>query len=98
MNHDPSQDAPVRLEYEGAIAVVTLNRPAARNAVNAALTDALEAVVAKVEADDAIRVAIITGTGGKAFCAGADLKEVTEGGLARTFTTDGGFAAFVNAA
>jgi enoyl-CoA hydratase len=81
---------------EGLV-LVTLNRPAAMNAVNAELANALEAVVAEVEADEEVRAAVITGAGEKAFSAGADLKEVAAGKLGGTFTAAGGFAGFVNA-
>lgn len=88
----------VTLEVLGKhLAIVTLNRPAARNAISAALTSELEKIVARVESDEDIRAAIITGAGDRAFCAGADLREVAEGGLPATFTAIGGFAAFVNA-
>jgi len=80
------------------IAVLTLNRPQARNAVNAALARALEQHVQAVEADAEIRVAILTGAGGQAFCAGADLKELAGGSAPSARSTpDGGFAGFVNA-
>lgn len=80
------------------IAVLTLNRPQARNAVNAALAQALERHVQTVEADAEIRVAVLTGAGSQAFCAGADLKELAGGSApgARS-TPDGGFAGFVHA-
>ena len=78
------------------IAVVTLNRPRSRNAVSGALAQALGAHVKTIEADPAIRVAILTGAGRQAFCAGADLKEMSRGAdiYARS-TVDGGFAGFV---
>ncbi len=77
------------------VAVVTLNRPAARNAVSAALAQALDAAVKQVEGDDSVRVAILTGAGA-AFCAGADLKEMAAGSDPHARTTpDGGFAGFV---
>jgi enoyl-CoA hydratase/carnithine racemase len=87
----------VRMERVGAhIAVVTLNRPAARNAVSAALTTALAAHVVTIEADPSIRVAILTGAGRQAFCAGADLKEIAAGAPPSTRATpEGGFAGFV---
>ncbi len=78
------------------VALVTLNRPEARNAVNAALTTALAAAVARVEADPEIWVAILTGAGPHAFCAGADLKEVSAGRGAGLWTESGGFAGFVH--
>lgn len=79
------------------VALVTLNRPEARNAITAAVARALEAIVDLVEARFDIRVAIIAGAGGKAFCSGADLKQVARGGLGAMFTARGGFAGFVNA-
>jgi enoyl-CoA hydratase len=93
----PVDNGSVKLAIEGDLAIVTLNRPEVRNAVNADLARRLEQIVAAIEAEDAIRVAIITGAGDAAFCAGADLREVAEGRLDETFTLDGGFAGFVDA-
>ena len=78
------------------VAVVTLNRPEARNAVNTELAQSLDAVVKALEADPQIRAVVLTGQGDRAFCAGADLKEVavTGTGTGRS-TPDGGFAGFV---
>lgn len=92
----PSEPVMLELLSEG-LALVTLNRPRAMNAVNAELAKALEAIVAEVEAAKDIRTAIITGAGETAFCAGADLKEVAAGRLQNLFTAAGGFAGFVNA-
>jgi len=78
------------------VALVTLNRPEARNAVNGDVARGLEAAVARVEAEDDLRVAILTGNGA-AFCAGADLKEVAGGRGAALYTERGGFAGFVRA-
>ncbi|MFT3820857.1 MAG: enoyl-CoA hydratase-related protein [Rubrivivax sp.] len=95
----PSAENPddvVQLRREGEhVAVVTLNRPHARNAVSRGLAQGLDRAVKAVEADDAVRVAVLTGNG-PAFCAGADLKELAAGDapLARS-TPDGGFAGFV---
>jgi enoyl-CoA hydratase/carnithine racemase len=73
---DPPPD-PVLFEVVGEhIAIVTLNRPAALNTVNAAMTKRLGECIRAVEADAQLRVAILTGAGEKAFCAGADLKEI----------------------
>ena len=89
--------APVLFEIvEPHIALVTLNRPEARNAVNGALAQALEAAVDRVEQDGEIRVAVLTGQGA-AFCAGADLKEVSGGRGATLATARGGFGGFVRA-
>jgi enoyl-CoA hydratase/carnithine racemase len=89
---------PLLSEWVGDhIVVLTLNRPNALNSVNAELARALEEMVARVEEDSRARVAIITGAGDRAFCAGADLKQVALGRLAESFTETGGFAGFVNA-
>jgi enoyl-CoA hydratase/carnithine racemase len=83
---------------EPHIALVTINRPEARNAVNGAVAAGLEAAVERIEADPDIWVAILTGAGGIAFCAGADLKEVSAGRGSALATAKGGFAGFVRAA
>jgi len=66
---------------EGCIAVVTLNRPAQRNAINRAVIDGLRQAWRSIEQDDAVRVGILTGSGDQAFCAGMDLKEAAATGL-----------------
>jgi enoyl-CoA hydratase len=60
------------------IAVITLNRPDARNALGKEIRAGLFAAWDRFERDPALRVAILTGAGEKAFCAGGDLKEMTE--------------------
>jgi enoyl-CoA hydratase/carnithine racemase len=82
---------------EPHIALVTLNRPEARNAVNGAVAQALEAAVDRTEQDPEIRAVVLTGIG-PAFCAGADLKEVSAGRGAVLGTERGGFGGFVRAA
>ncbi|MDB5577029.1 MAG: Enoyl-CoA hydratase/isomerase [Bradyrhizobium sp.] len=77
------------------IALVTLNRPAARNAVNAEVAEQLSAIVASLDADPEVRAVVITGAGDRAFCTGADLKIVAAGGLDDLFLPHGGFAGFV---
>lgn len=79
------------------IAVVTINRPEARNAINADITVKLGRLVKTIEEDPEIWVAILTGAGDRAFCAGADLKEVSAGHIDRLETSDGGFAGFAHA-
>jgi enoyl-CoA hydratase len=64
----------VRYEREGAAAVLTIDRPQRRNAVDAATAAALRQSLEEFEADDSARVLVLTGAGGEAFCAGADLK------------------------
>ena len=57
------------------IAILTLNRPGALNAINRAMFAGLREAIRDIEADDAIDVVIVAGAGGKAFCVGIDLKE-----------------------
>lgn len=64
----------VLLEINGPVAEIVLNRPGQRNAVNGPLLDDLREALLTVEADEAVRVALIRGAG-PAFCAGNDLKE-----------------------
>jgi len=65
----------VLYEMQGAVAVITINRPEARNAINRAVRDGIKAGFERFEADPAAQVAILTGAGDRAFCAGMDLKE-----------------------
>ena len=64
----------VRIEKLETTTVVTIDRPETMNAVDAATAQALEDAVRAYDADDAQRALVLTGAGGKAFCAGADLK------------------------
>ncbi len=61
-------------EKEDNIAIITFNRPEARNAVNNQVRAEFAAAIAEVEADDEIKVMILTGNG-KAFASGVDIKE-----------------------
>jgi E-phenylitaconyl-CoA hydratase len=63
------------------VAVITLNRPAVRNALNRELGQALMETLQRVRTDEDIRVAVLTGAG-RTFCAGADLKERAQSGRA----------------
>ncbi|WP_027927872.1 enoyl-CoA hydratase-related protein [Amycolatopsis benzoatilytica] len=65
--------ATVTLERHGHVGVVTIRRPEAMNAVNAAVAGGIGEALAEADADDSVRALVITGTGA-AFCAGADLK------------------------
>jgi len=71
-------DATVIVENQGAITVVTINRPHARNAVDGPTAQRLYDAFAAFDADDDSHVAILTGSQGT-FCAGADLKGVADG-------------------
>ncbi len=64
----------------GHILTITINRPEARNAVNAAVHVGIGIALDEAEADPDIRVVIVTGAGDKAFCAGADLVALSRGG------------------
>jgi enoyl-CoA hydratase/carnithine racemase len=68
-------DGPVLYEKRDRIAYVTINRPEARNAVSPGVHRAMIAAWADFAEDDSVDVAILTGAGDDAFCAGADLKE-----------------------
>jgi enoyl-CoA hydratase len=65
----------VLYEKNGGVAYVTLNRPQALNAYNVQMRDDLYEVLSAIKIDDEVRVAVFSGAGEKAFCAGADLKE-----------------------
>ena len=65
-------------EKDGPIGWITFNNPARRNAVSMAMWEALSEIVAAYEADDAIRVIVLRGAGGKAFVSGADISEFEE--------------------
>ena len=71
----------VEFEAKGRVAIITLNRPEARNAVNAAVASGLEKALDDYEANPSLWAAILTAKG-KAFCAGADLKEIAAGNAA----------------
>ena len=64
---------------EDGVAVITLNRPGARNAMSAAMNGALASVLDRAERDAAIRCVVLTGAGG-AFCAGGDVKNMAARG------------------
>lgn len=92
MSNDAS---PVRFEVgPDHIALVTLDRPHVRNAVNAELARCLADIVFQIEADPAVRVAVLTGTG-SVFCAGADLEAIAAGKADTLWTPEGGFGGFV---
>ncbi|RFU68672.1 enoyl-CoA hydratase [Bacillus sp. V59.32b] len=58
-----------------AIAIITMNRPEAANALSLTMLHGLSDVLNELQSDDSVRCVILTGAGDKAFCAGADLKE-----------------------
>jgi enoyl-CoA hydratase/carnithine racemase len=64
------------LERDGAIAVVTINRPQVLNALNSSTLDELRRLVLELKHDNSVRAVVITGAGEKAFVAGADINEL----------------------
>jgi crotonobetainyl-CoA hydratase len=68
----------VEYELQGHVAVLTINRPEARNAVNGDVARGMEAAIDKLEADEDAWVGIVAGNG-PVFCAGADLKAIARG-------------------
>ncbi len=68
--------ATVRYERRGAAAVLTIDRPRRRNAIDAATAAGLRQGLESFEADAGARALVLTGAGGEAFCAGADLKAI----------------------
>ncbi len=76
--------AAFELEVDGHVAIMHLNRPEAMNAMNRELREGMDAAFERLTNDRELRVAILIGEGGRAFSAGADLKEMAEGGLAQS--------------
>src|SRR6266849_5324776 len=72
----------VLFDTDGEVAVVTINRPEVRNAVDDPTAAALVEAFRRFDADEGLAVAVLTGAGGT-FCAGADLKAVASGQLRR---------------
>lgn len=72
-----SQDS-VKVEIKDAIIIITLNRPKAKNAANAALAEGVSAAIDELESNPELRAGIITGAGGT-FCSGMDLKAFLDG-------------------
>jgi enoyl-CoA hydratase len=71
-------DDPVLTERRDGVLLITLNRPQARNAVNSALAHGVAAALDELDADDELKVGVLTGAGGS-FCAGMDLKAFVAG-------------------
>ncbi|WP_338597424.1 enoyl-CoA hydratase/isomerase family protein [Saccharopolyspora sp. SCSIO 74807] len=65
----------LRTEFNGAVATATFNRPAARNAMTWEMYDGLADFCERVNADEAVRVVVFRGAGGKAFVAGTDIAQ-----------------------
>lgn len=72
-------EAKIRVEHDGSVTTLVLNRPSVRNAMDVEATRLLAEAIAAFDAEDAARVLVIWGAGGS-FCAGADLKEMAGAG------------------
>jgi enoyl-CoA hydratase len=85
----------VEFEARGHIALLTLNRPEARNAISPEVSQAMAGLLDTIEADDELRAVVLTGSG-DVFSAGADLKVVAQGRGMDIARGKGGFAGIVN--
>ncbi len=77
----------IKVDTDGAVGVITLNRPEARNALNSQLVNELSAALDGFEADDAIGAIVITGND-RAFAAGADIKEMQDKSFVDVYMED----------
>jgi enoyl-CoA hydratase len=84
----------VTYELNERVAVITIRRPEARNAVNPDVANGIEAAIDRLEEDGEAWVGILTGEG-SVFSAGADLKEIAAGRAAQIMTARGGFGGIV---
>ena len=78
----------ILVEKRGAVTLVTLNRPQALNALNSEVLRELIEVFADYDADDSQRCLVLTGSGEKAFAAGADIKEMQPQVFADMYSSD----------
>lgn len=86
------------VEIRDGVAAVTLNRPEARNALNRTLVRELGDALARLDADPEARAIVLRGAGERAFCAGADLKDLfRETSILQARTQYGGLAALLEA-
>jgi len=90
-------EAAALVERRGNVAVITINRPEARNAVNGAVSIAVGDALAAAQDDPEVRAVVITGAGDKSFCAGADLKAIARReNLYHPEHAEWGFAGYVH--
>ncbi|SOX55580.1 enoyl-CoA hydratase, partial [Mycobacterium ahvazicum] len=86
----------VLVERLGAVMVITINRPEARNAINAAVSIGVGDALEEAQHDPEVRAVVLTGAGNKSFCAGADLKAIARReNLYHPDHADWGFAGYV---
>jgi crotonobetainyl-CoA hydratase len=74
---DPTAPPAVLVERSGNVLIITINRPEARNAINAAVSIGVGEALEEAQNDAGVRAVVITGAGDKSFCAGADLKAIS---------------------
>jgi enoyl-CoA hydratase/carnithine racemase len=79
-----SEEPVVVREQRGAVLVLRINRPEARNALNPGVMGGVGAGLAEAESNPDIRAVVLTGTGDRSFCAGMDLGAFASGGMAPT--------------
>ena len=78
----------ILVEQRGAVTLVTLNRPQALNALNSEVLKELIDAFAAYDADESQRCLVLTGSGDKAFAAGADIKEMQPQGFAEMYSSN----------
>jgi enoyl-CoA hydratase/carnithine racemase len=91
----PGQAGGIGFRVEGSVAVLTIDRPLRANAIAPETAAELHALVRRVEEDESVRAAVLTGSGDRVFCAGSDLR--AKAGGASPAVTAWGFAGFVKA-
>src|SRR4051812_31530903 len=79
-----ADEAELLFERRGAAAMITFNRPRARNAMTFAMYEALHAHCDEIDADDEIRVVVLRGAGGRAFVSGTDIRQFLDFDSGRT--------------
>lgn len=84
----------VEYDQQGSHAIIKINRPEARNAINGEVAQGIETALDRIEEDDGVWVGILTGEP-PVFSAGADLKEINSGNAGALVTERGGFAGIV---
>ncbi|MDR2281348.1 MAG: enoyl-CoA hydratase/isomerase family protein, partial [Gordonia sp. (in: high G+C Gram-positive bacteria)] len=89
-----SADVVVTTEVDAAVAVITLDSPANRNALSSVLVSQLRSALADAAADDDVRAVVLTHAGGT-FCAGGDLREALGRGLSPEEATAEGAEAMI---
>jgi len=87
-----TDEAEVVTERRGAVLVIRINRPDARNALNPAVMAGVGNGIAEADSTTDIRAVVLTGTGDRAFCAGMDLRAFAGGGMAPTEEEQRGMA------